>query len=57
MYWKVINADQDKEKVHQDIVAELETMIKKYSSLDNEEFSRNYYPDSVGQDLFKASNI
>ena len=57
LYWKVIKADQDKEKVHQDIVSELEVMIKKYSSNDSEEFSRNYYPNSVGQDLFKTNYV
>ena len=56
-YWRIINADQEKEKVHNDIIAELENLRKEYEANENDDFSRNFFPNSIGEDLFMYKDI
>lgn len=56
-YWKVINANQDKEQVHNKIVEEIENLLKEYNTNDLDEFSKNFYPNSIGEDLLMYKDI
>ncbi len=56
-YWKVIDADQEPENVHRDIIEQLEILMKTYASNETDDFSKNFYPKSVGEDLFMYKDI
>jgi len=56
-YWNIINADQDKDKVHQNIVENLEALMKNYLSTDSSDFAKNFYPASIGEDLFIYKDV
>ncbi len=56
-YWRLINASQTKDKVHSDIVEVLESLMKEYDSNSLDDFERNFYPKSIGEDLFMYKDI
>ncbi len=56
-YWKIINANQDKDKVHSNIVENLEILMKEYQSNSLDEFNKNFYPNSIGEDLFMYKDV
>ena len=56
-YWNVINADQEKDKVHSNVIAHLESLMKEYDSNETDDFKRNFYPDSIGEDLFMYKDV
>lgn len=51
-YWRLIDADKEKIEVHRNIVDQLERLMKDYSSNENDDFRKNFYPYSIGEDLF-----
>lgn len=56
MYWRVIDALQDKEAVHKDITDQVEALMNEYNR-PGDDMMKNYYPYSIGLDLFKVENI
>jgi thymidylate kinase len=55
-YWKVVDANSKKEKVHLEIVSQIESLINDYKR-GGEDFENNFYPHSIGEDLFMYNNI
>jgi thymidylate kinase len=51
-YWRLIDGSRDKEVVHKHIVETIEKCYKDYNSSDCDDFRRNFYPNSIGEDLF-----
>jgi thymidylate kinase len=56
-YWRVIDADKKKDEIHKKIVSELENLMKEYESNDTDEFRKNFYPSSIGEDLLMYQDI
>lgn len=56
-YWNIIDANQDVNKIHQDITAGVEKLLKEYSKSDTDEFKKNFYPNSIGEDLFMYPDV
>ena len=56
MYWRVIDALQDKDAVHKDIIDQIEALMNEYNR-PGDDMMKNYYPYSIGLDLFKVENI
>ena len=45
-YWRVIDADQEQDNVHKDVIEQLEILMKTYASYETDDFSKNFYPKS-----------
>lgn len=56
-YWNVINADDDKENVHKNIVEKLDELRKKLNNEPYGTFDKNFYPNSIGEDLFMYKDV
>ena len=56
-YWRVINADQELENVQNDIISHMEAFIKEYESNESDELNKNFYPTSIGEDLFMFKDV
>jgi dTMP kinase len=59
-YWNLVNADRKKEEIHLNIVEIVERLENKYKNLTEMEANTseaNFYPYSVGEDLFTADYI
>ncbi len=56
-YWKVIDANKSKEEIYNEIVKEIEILLKLYESLNDDDFSKNFYPISIGEDLFMYKDV
>lgn len=56
-YWKVINANADKDSIHKVIVDQVEKMLQEYNKVEGDEFIKNFYPNTIGEDLFKFQDI
>lgn len=56
MYWRVIDALQDKDAVHRDITNQIEALMNEYNR-PGDDMMKNHYPYSIGLDLFKVENI
>jgi thymidylate kinase len=55
-YWKIIDGNQKKDKIHKEIVSQVESLINDYKR-GGDDFENNFYPYSVGEDLFMYNNI
>jgi thymidylate kinase len=55
-YWRIIDANQKKDKINKDIVSQIESLLNDYNR-GGEDFENNFYPYSVGEDLFMYNNI
>ncbi len=56
-YWRTIDANNTKEEIHNQIIRELEVLIKLYESNSDDDFLKNFYPTSIGEDLFMYKDI
>ena len=56
-YWRVIDANNTKDDIHNLIIKELEILIKQYESNNDDDFVKNFYPTSIGEDLFMYKDI
>jgi dTMP kinase len=56
-YWQLINANKSKDEIHKEIVLNLEKLLDEYKANTNDQFKKNFYPDSIGEDLFMYPDI
>jgi dTMP kinase len=56
IYWKVMKANSGVDSIHRDVVKEVEGLINEYNNKPDN-MTRNFYPNSIGQDLFTNSRI
>jgi hypothetical protein len=56
-YWNLIDANQEKDCVHRDIVTRIEELLEEYSRPGVEDSIKNFYPYNIGEDLFTGDNL
>ncbi len=57
IYWRLINANQDKQKVHEDIVEVVKTLIALYDKEEKGDNENNSYPVDIKEDLFMSEDV
>ena len=55
-YWRVIDAFQDRDVVHREITDHILSLVNEYNK-PGDDIKKNYYPNSIGLDLFTKENI
>ena len=51
-YWKVVDAKKNKQDVHGQIISELTQLENEYKRQEMEDFKKNFYPKTIGEDVF-----
>lgn len=58
LYWKTINVNRDISEVSKYIIDDINSLLKEYKeNLKIDEMKKNFYPNTVGEDLFLENSI